>query len=309
MIISVVVPTYRRIADLERCLRSLEVQEQPADEVVLVVREDDRSSIDLASGWSSRLPIVVVKVEQPGQVLALNTGVAASRGDIVAITDDDAAPRRDWLMRIRRHFEEDERVGAVGGRDWLHFDSGTIEENAETVATITWYGRLVGNHHLGFGPAREVNFLKGANMSYRRTAIKDLQFDPRLRGKGAQVCNDLAFSLAVRRRGWKVIYDPKVAVDHYPALRPEGDDRNSLRLDAIEDEAFNQYLALTNASSSVPGQGAACRWNDLVGNKMHPGYVHLLLGLLRRNADVIDRWRTARHGRMQARALARKVQA
>jgi hypothetical protein len=45
---------------------------------------------------------------------------------------------------------------------------------------------LIGNHHLGVGEPREVDVLKGVNMSYRRTAIADIHFDERMRGTGAQ---------------------------------------------------------------------------------------------------------------------------
>jgi len=89
---------------------------------------------------------------------------------------------------------------------------------------VHWFGRVIGNHHLGVGEPRET-CCKGVNMNYRRAAIANLRFDQRLWGPGAQAHNDMAFSLAVRR-GWKLIYDPRVAVDHYPAQRFDEDQRN-----------------------------------------------------------------------------------
>jgi hypothetical protein len=56
-------------------------------------------------------------------------------------------------------------------------------------------------------------------MSYRRQALGSLEFDTRLRGEGAEYHNDWAISLAVKRLGWRVLYDPNVAVDHYEAPR------------------------------------------------------------------------------------------
>ncbi len=305
--ISVLIPTYKRTADLERCLRSIEVQERPADEVVIVIRSVDEASRDFLTAWLPRLPLVIKQVEVPGQVHALNSGLAASRGEIIAITDDDAAPRPDWLKRIEEHFLRDEGVGAVGGRDWVHHGPTLLDGKEATVGSITWFGRLIGNHHLGVGTAREVSYLKGANMSYRRSATDGLLFNARLRGKGAQVCNDLAFSLAVGQRGWKLIYDPDVAVDHYPAIRFDADQRDKWSAEAIEDAAFNQYLSLASGRSAPLRQRFACKWLDYVGTRSHPGLLHLLLALMRRDEGARIKWRAARTGRKAARQMSRSI--
>jgi GT2 family glycosyltransferase len=81
-------------------------------------------------------------------------------------------------------------------------------------------------------------------MSYRRSAIEGLHFNRFLRGSGAQVYNDMDFSLAVRRRGWKLIYDPKVAVDHYPAKRFDENQRYSFNETAFLNEIHNETLVL-----------------------------------------------------------------
>src|SRR5690606_14115209 len=153
----------------------------------------------------------IVEVKQSGQVHALNTGIEQSTGDILAITDDDTVPCREWLLLIEKIFSADSKVGGVGGRDWVHHDGKVVDGVKQVVGKVSWYGRVKGNHHLGAGQAREVDVLKGANMSYRRTALKSIRFDERLRGVGAQVHNDLDFSLSVKRAGWKLIYSPDVA--------------------------------------------------------------------------------------------------
>jgi cellulose synthase/poly-beta-1,6-N-acetylglucosamine synthase-like glycosyltransferase len=208
-------------------------------------------------------------------VQALNSGLEAASGDIFAITDDDAAPRVDWLERIDAWFASDARIGGVGGRDWVHHGERLENSVRSVVGKLEWYGRCVGNHHLGVGGAREVDFLKGANMSYRRAAIGTLRFDTRLRGSGAQVHNDLGFSLAVRRSGWKLIYDPQVAVDHYPAERFDEDARRVASDSAYRNAAFNQALILCEAL----GRSRAwlfLMWAMTVGTRSAPGLLQLL---------------------------------
>jgi cellulose synthase/poly-beta-1,6-N-acetylglucosamine synthase-like glycosyltransferase len=199
----------------------------------------------------------------------LNVGLAAAIGEIIAITDDDAAPHLDWLERIEEHFLADDRVGGVGGRDWVYQPGSQAPEQVAddrliSVGQLQWFGRTTGNHHIGVGVAREVDILKGANMSYRRSAILGLGFDERLRGAGAQVSNDMGFSLSVRKRGWKLIYDPIVAVDHYPASRFDADRRNQFDFDAYSNAAYNQTIIMI--SFLAKGSCVAyLLWSILIG--------------------------------------------
>src|SRR5262245_4848212 len=118
--IAVLVPTYRRPEDLRRCLNALAIQKRPADSVVVVVRDEDAESQQLlAQPWNGLANLRKIVVDRPGQVHALNRGLEAISSDAVAITDDDAAPRPDWLERVVTLFANDPEVGGVGGRDWL----------------------------------------------------------------------------------------------------------------------------------------------------------------------------------------------
>jgi cellulose synthase/poly-beta-1,6-N-acetylglucosamine synthase-like glycosyltransferase len=249
MDISVVVPTYKRTHDLKRCLEGLLLQTRKPNEIIVVVRDTDTETFAvLESGYRSCSVVKPVTVTVPGQVAALNAGLAAASGEVIAITDDDTVPRRQWLKNIEKHFEADSRVGGVGGRDWVH-QHGLIDNGSRSrVGKVQWFGRVIGNHHLGVGAPREVDLLKGANMSYRRSALGDtIRFQNVLKGSGAQVCNDMGFSMSVKRAGWKLIYDPEVAVDHYPAPRVEEDQRNSFNPDSLYNAVHNEtYIMLEN---------------------------------------------------------------
>lgn len=222
MTIGTLICSYRRPDSLLRALDAVERQSRGPDQVVVVIRDEDPASAAALAGRSvGGVPVDVVVVSEPGTVHALNAGLDASRCDVVAITDDDTAPWPTWLERLLGHFRSDPGVGGVGGRDWMHED-GTREEGVrEPVGKVQWFGRIIGNHHLGAGEARPVDVLKGANMSYRMEAIRTIRFDRRLRGRGAQPAEDVTFSMAVRKAGWTLLYDPAAAVEHYSGERSE----------------------------------------------------------------------------------------
>ncbi|HEY7631006.1 MAG TPA: glycosyltransferase [Thermoleophilaceae bacterium] len=242
--VAVLVPTWKRPEDLARCLHTLRLQRRSPDRVLVVRRPEDEASGRVLAAQAS-LPLEEVLVREPGQVAALNAGLDAVTEDVVAITDDDAAPRPDWIEQIECWFARDRQLGALGGRDWV-YHGRELQDGAERrVGEVAWYGRFLSFHHLGTGTAREVDFLKGANMSFRREAIGPLRFNSELRGTGAEYLNDWGFTLAVKRRGWKVVYDPAVAIDHYEGSRNGVDSRSAEGRDAARVRAFNEtYIAV-----------------------------------------------------------------
>jgi len=274
-----VVPSFGRPDSLRTCLDALAVQSRAAEEVVVVTRVGDEPTRALVSAGHAGLGEALHEeaVEVPGQVMALIAGSRAAAGDLVAITDDDAAPRADWLERLEAWFEDDAVLG-VGGRDVIC--GGTEAPNAIEVGRVRWNGKVIGNHHLGCGLPREVDVLKGANMAFRREAVLDPGFDLRLRGEGAQVHNDLKLCLTLRRGGSRLIYDPAVLVDHFPAVRPAGDHRGAFEARQQLDATHNETLALLEFLSG-PRRVAFVVWALAIGKRPAPGAAHAGLAVLR----------------------------
>ena len=280
---TVIVPTYKRTKDLGRCLDALAKQSRTPDRILIVVQDVDAETKRYLEDRRLRAPseFEVVFVFVTGQVAALNAGLENVADGIVCFTDDDAAPWSDWLARIESHFASDPQIGGVGGRDHVEGDSNAKE--MKRVGILEWYGRPVGNHHRGSGAVRRVDVLKGSNMSYRMSAVARVRFDARLRGEGAQRNNDLAFSLAVRKLGWKLVYDPNVAVDHYPGNRENGIGRSELSARVISESAYNETLAVLDF---LPRRLAPVflLWAGLVGTRVLPGFVQAVRNTTRHPA-------------------------
>jgi GT2 family glycosyltransferase len=270
------VPSFRRPRDLARCLQALADQVQPPDEVIVVVRAGDQATRDCAA--ASRLPVTEILVAHSGQVAALNAGLDVVEADVVAVTDDDAAPHCDWLERILGHLADPE-VAGVGGRDVV---IGSVRPPMDLVGKVRWHGRVVGNHHRGVGLARPVDVLKGTNMAFRTEWLRRFRFEERLRGAGAQVHNDLLVSLRIVAAGGVLIYDPAVLVDHYPAARPQGDHRMDRGFQSVRDATHNETLALLEflpASRRLP----YLAWGALCGTRTSPGLAVAVASVSRRD--------------------------
>ena len=296
---SVIVPTYRRPKDLARCLEALQQQTRPADEVLVVVRDTDAETWAFIESFNPvSLPMHTVTVTIPGAVAALNAGLDTVGGDLIAITDDDAAPHPDWLERIEAHFLSDDRIGGVGGRDWLHYGTHVEGGKRKVVGQLQWFGRAIGNHHLGVGKAREVDILKGANMSYRRAAIMDKHFDRRMRGTSAQINFEIEFCLGLKEEGWKLLYDPMVAVDHYPGQRFDEDKRGKFDSIATTNIVHNETLALLEHLSPTR-RFVFLLWAVLVGTGKARGFLQLLRFLPSEGQLSWQKWLASMGGRWQ----------
>lgn len=301
MKISVLIPSWRRPDDLARCLEALARQSRPPDEVLLVVREDDEATRKLLAGRAADLPIEVLAPPGRGVIAALNTGLdRLADCDVVAITDDDTAAHEDWLARIESRFEGDPQLGGLGGRDVNMAEDGNRDGDPRlAVGRVRWFGRVTGYHHIGAGPARPVDILKGANMAWRRAAIEPLRLDPAMRGEGAEPHWEVDLSLAAKGAGWKLEYDPAVLVDHYGGER-FGDQREELmspseRFDAVHNQTYALLKRLP------PGRrGVAALYALLVGTRADPGPLLAVEELLAGRRPVLPRLRVATAARLAA---------
>ena len=92
--VSVVVPTCNRPELLERCIAALGRQSLPQAAYEVIVVDDSRA--------------------RSGPAAARNRGWRQARAPVVAFTDDDTEPDRDWLRNALVHFEKG--ADAVAGR-------------------------------------------------------------------------------------------------------------------------------------------------------------------------------------------------
>jgi hypothetical protein len=296
--IDIVVPSFRRPVALGQCLAGLAGQEQPPDRVVVVARTDDTPTWDAARAAPPDLPVEIAPVDAPGLVNALVAGVAATRSPRVAFTDDDAVPHPGWLAGLHALLDEP-GVGAAGGRDLV---PGQTEPGRRNVGTLARWGRFTGDHHLGRGPARDVHVVKGVNMAYRSEALAV----PRpgvLHGRGTQMHTEELMCAWARARGWRVLYDPAITVDH----RVLGDEKLTGG-GAAADPSDNQKAWSAGAHNRMLGTIASDRdraavhvaYGLLVGSREAPGVGRTLWALARAEHQVLRRTRASFAGQWEA---------
>jgi cellulose synthase/poly-beta-1,6-N-acetylglucosamine synthase-like glycosyltransferase len=208
MDISLIISTRDRCQQLVRCLQAVQgiTFERPWELIVV-----DNGSVDETASvvrqFFSSAGVSGVCVFEPklGKSNALNTAIEIARGQILAFTDDDCYPERDFLSCVWSAFD-DPSVGYVTGRIMLHDPTDYPVTINETMTPLTFPAR-------SFVTAGTVH---GANMAFRRAALAALGgFDPLL-GPGTQlVSEDLDAAGRASAMGWKGRYCPEVIVRHH----------------------------------------------------------------------------------------------
>jgi GT2 family glycosyltransferase len=284
--ISVVIPSFRRPESLRRCLDALVAGTSAPDEIVVAARPWDPATRNALRTWQQEHPdgppCRCALVRQSGQPAALNAGLAWATGEVIGFIDDDVLVEAHWVERLRRAYEDPD-IGGVGGRD-IVYTSGRHQPDCGggVVGRISWFGRLIGNHHCDDSRRQMVRHLKGANMSFRRRYltwcdVRHIAHAPR---------NDADLSLEAVRRGARLLYDPEIIVHHHvaPRAEPRGRDVRALRLihAVAHDQAYMiakhfppmrraVYVLYVSLIGFDPVYGVAqCLWQLARGDRQAP---------------------------------------
>ncbi len=192
-LVSVIIITYNRCRDLERCLESLMPQLYSNCETVVV----DGGSTDCTLDVIKQYPIKIVQEPKRGGISAArNLGVSHCKGDIVVFLDDDAIAEMDWLENLVKPFEN-EKVAGVSGK--------------VIPITNTLFNREFAPDYDQGSDIKETKYFVGCNMAFRKSAIVEVGlFDPKI--KYGHDENELCSRL--QEAGYRLIYTPYAVVQH-----------------------------------------------------------------------------------------------
>jgi glycosyltransferase involved in cell wall biosynthesis len=240
MKMTVLIPTWKRGELLEKCLDALTLQIRLPDEVVVVYRDEDEQGKKIIHQFESKLPLRKVVVDKPGVIHAENSGLQASSGEVICFLDDDAVAPNHWLELIEQQFEMDKDLAGIGGPDSI-VGEDHLRVDVDIIGKVTWFGKIIGNHHQKGMSLQEVDVLKGVNMSFRKSYIEDLALDDKLHSEhsyGNGSYWELDLCLSVKEKRGKMIFDPYLELDHH------SNHQHFVKLANVRNSAHNMIYVL-----------------------------------------------------------------
>jgi glycosyltransferase involved in cell wall biosynthesis len=201
--VSVIIPTRNRRALLRELLEALAKQSFDDYEAVVVDDGSTDGSADEVHAWAQTgVPARLVQGNGEGAVAARLAGVAAAQGELLAFTDDDCIPHRDWL--------------AAG--------VAALDAGADVVQGVTRPHGAVRPLDRTIMVDRHDGLYNTCNVFYRRSAYENvggfeqagggvLRFRPGRRARNLGFGEDALLGWRVRRAG-RAAFAPDAVVDH-----------------------------------------------------------------------------------------------
>ncbi len=231
-LISIVIITRNRPEMIQKCLEHVQAQQGADYEVIVIDSSSNQASSDIITAFPD------VRYHYLGDVkdsmpMARNVGIQMAKGEIIAFIDDDSMIAPGWLTALREGYC-DEMVGAVGGRA-LDNGIGCQAPDPDLIGRILDSTELTTYFCADPSKIIAVDHVGGFNMSYRVRLLKSLGgFDPTFSGTNYREETDVC--LRVKRAGYRILFNPKMMVDHLRAPR-EGVERK------FSDPRFQYYHA------------------------------------------------------------------
>ena len=230
--VSVLICTYNRARLLRETLRALSAMIPPPDVRVELVVVDNNSTDNtpLVIAEAARylpIPIIGLRESAQGKSFALNRGLRAATGDIVALTDDDVWPDPAWLARIVEAFRSRD-VTFVFGKVLPRWGTLPPPELLTSKAQDIWGPLAIVDY--GDDPVDYVaestgqRLPIGANLSFAREALVTIGGWRTDLGKVNNTLisgEDHEIFMRLRRFNlYAGYYDPEIVVRHFvPAAR------------------------------------------------------------------------------------------
>jgi len=213
--VSVVIPTYRRKASVERALKGLCCQSLPPDRFEVVVSIDGSEDGTRECVAEFRAPFSLRGLWQPngGRAAACNAGIRAARGALVILLDDDMEPAPHFVAsHVEAHVPD---KGSAGPRGVIGAVPVVVTPDASPIVRYIAEGFAQHLEKLA-QPGREIgirDFYSGNFSVGRETLLRVGLFDESFREYGNE---DGELAIRLRAAGVALTYSPDaLAWQHY----------------------------------------------------------------------------------------------
>jgi len=216
MIIGICIPTLNATAQWREFAAALKAQNVGTQRVIIIDSESTDNTIELAEREGFRVVRIARKDFGHGKTRQLAASLAPEAEVLVYMTQDAVLANSSALEALLRPFE-DERVGAVYGRQLPREGAGPIESHARlfNYPAVSEVRTRENARHRGF----KAIFFSNSFGAYRRKALEEVGGFP----EDVNFGEDTVVAGRLLLAGWKIVYaaDAEVYHSHAYTVREE----------------------------------------------------------------------------------------
>lgn len=169
--ISVIIPARNEEVNIANCIQSILAQDYPKGllEIIVVDDHSDDNTADIVKGYSTQgVRYINLADYTDGEVksykkLALATGIAQCRGDLIITTDADCTAGSFWLKHIAAKYEKEKPVIIVAPVNFTADNS--LVQQFQSLDFMSMQGITAATLQLKLG-----NMCNGANLAFEKAA-------------------------------------------------------------------------------------------------------------------------------------------
>jgi glycosyltransferase involved in cell wall biosynthesis len=182
--------------------------------LVIVDNGSTDATKEIIYSFMSCLPLTYAFEPLRGKNAALNLGLASAEGDLIVFSDDDASPRSDWLIEMRRASDSHHSFSIFGGTVVPHWESFPEDWIFQCVPLGPVFG--ITDPSWEEGPT-EPGFAFGANMGIRADIFEagyrfNVDIGP---GRDCPMGSETELNLRLVKAGFKVWHSKQAVVEHF----------------------------------------------------------------------------------------------
>jgi GT2 family glycosyltransferase len=225
---------------------------------------------------------VIYNKQSTGTTGQRNQGIYFSRGEYVALMDNDVLALPGWLKHLKETIEKDERIGLVGAK-LLKAEIENVYYGGCHTVTLEKDGKVYGIGLSKSGPMANLRrhdplVMRGGEVPWytttvllakRKVLLEVGGFDDMVDGKGIFIANeDKDLSLSIRKGGYKIYYCPDAeAIHNHDYSKVDRKDayhsKYRLRMEQIEKdtEYFLNKWDIIYLIEKLPHEDNSKKWN------------------------------------------------
>ncbi|MBN2482665.1 MAG: glycosyltransferase [Candidatus Omnitrophica bacterium] len=205
IIISIIVPTYKRIEKLKNCINALLGQDYPQEHFEIIVVDDasDCRVEQLISDFAKEFTQVrYFSQHHRGPAAARNLGIHQARGRLIGFVDDDCICRRDWAGKMVTAHGNNPGIAAIGG-DTLPAQQRSYVMVGQFLSTCSIEVKI--------GQGMQAIFFPTCNVSFKKEVFEQARFNEHFPFPGGE---DLEFFWRLFKNGKRFLWDQDIIVVH-----------------------------------------------------------------------------------------------